>query len=67
MAKEKLPLVTVVGTGSDNKVLLFERHSDHPEEGEAFLSNDGISREVAETPEVKRLLSEGRLAKSSKV
>lgn len=72
--KEKLPIITVMGAGDDGKVVLWERHEDHPalldEDGnetkrphEAFVSNDGIEREVAETADVKRLLAEGVLVK----
>lgn len=69
---KKLPIIAVKGTGTDRKVVLWERHPDHPEKkyetdaaGEAFVSNDGIVREVAETPDVKRLLAEGLLVKAS--
>lgn len=58
----KLPLVTVAGAGSNRRVVLFERHVDHPE-GEAFVCNDGTNRKVAETAEVKRLLAAGELVK----
>ncbi len=57
MAKQ----VTVKGTGTDGKVILWERHADHPDNGEAFIYNNGDSYTVAETPQVRRLVSEGRL------
>lgn len=70
MADEKKTLsqVSVRGTGDDGKVVLWERHPDHPKPkgkkvktGEAFISNDGKSRIVAETPRVKELIGLGRL------
>lgn len=72
MAEEKLPIITVVGAGTDGKVVLWERNEEHPptldKDGkdtgkphEAFVSNDGKEREVAETAEVRRLLAEGLL------
>lgn len=61
MAKAKeTPIVTVRGTGSDNKVVLWERNKAHPN-GEVFLSNDGKARQVALTPAIKTRLREGRL------
>lgn len=45
--------VRVVSKGADGKVLLWE--------GDTFLSNDGIEREVELTPAVKRLLGSGAL------
>lgn len=63
--KKKLKIVAVKGTGTDRKVVLWERHPDHPEEGEAFVCNDEIVREVAETPAVKRLIAEGLLKEAS--
>lgn len=69
---EKLPTIVVKGAGKDRRVVLWERHPDHPEKkyetdenGEAFVSNDDISREVAETATVKRLLAEGVLVKGN--
>lgn len=70
MADKKLKMVRVKGAGkADNKVLLFERHVDHPrpfghendEIGEVFVVNDGRVYLVAETAAVKRLLGEGVL------
>lgn len=69
MAK-KLPQITVRSTGDDRKVILFERHPDHPvptkkiapmKTGEVLLSNNQKPTTVAETPEVKRLLALGKL------
>ena len=61
---DKLPLIGVKGVSTDktleNKVLLWERHPDHPE-GEALVVNDGKAYQVAETKEVKRLIGEGVL------
>lgn len=65
--KESLGQVAVRGAGDDGKVVLWERHPQHPKPsklsktGEIFISNDGKTRVVAETPEVKRLLGTGRL------
>ena len=74
--EEKLPIITVMGAGTDGKVVLWERDEQHPptldKDGkdtgrphEAFVSNDGKEREVAETAEVRRLLAEGLLVKPS--
>lgn len=60
MADKKTPVVTVKGAGDDNKVVLWERHPDHPT-GEIFVSNDGKPRQVALTKEVKRRLQAGHL------
>lgn len=49
--------VRVVAKGADNKVVLWERNAD----GDTFISNDGIEREVVLTPAVKRLLGSGAL------
>lgn len=57
---EDLKLIQVMGKGNDNKVAFWERHIDHWN-GEAFVSNDGLVYEVAETPAVKAALGEGRL------
>lgn len=72
MAEKKLRQIRVKGTGKpDNKVILYERHKDHPlpfgdehandEVGEVFIVNDGRVYTVAETKEVKRLLGEDKL------
>lgn len=70
MTDLKLKLIQVKGTGKvDNRVLLYERHDDHPrpfgheadERGEVFVVNDGRVYLVAETAAVKRLLGEGLL------
>jgi hypothetical protein len=45
--------VRVVSKGADGKVLLWE--------GDTFLSNDGIEREVELTPAVQRLIASGDL------
>lgn len=67
---KKLKTLRVKGTGKpDNKVLLFERHKDHPrpfghendEAGEIFVVNDGRVYTVAETPAIKRLIGEEKL------
>jgi hypothetical protein len=65
---DKLKTITVMATGNDGKVklgegkvVLWDKHPDHPEDGEAFVVNDGIPREVAETAAVKRGIAEGRL------
>lgn len=55
MAKKET--VKVVAKGADGKVVLWERTGD----GETFISNDGIEREVELTPAVKRLLGSGDL------
>lgn len=52
--------VSVKGAGNDRRVVLWERNSAHPE-GEAFVSSDGRTYTVGETPLVKRLVGEGRL------
>lgn len=76
MADEKKTLsqVSVRGTGDNGKVVLWEKHPDHPKPvnrlgkpaktGEAFISNDGKSRIVAETSEVKRLIGLGLLERT---
>jgi hypothetical protein len=68
--EKKLPVISVRGAGTDNKVVLWERHPDHPDKenegdelGEAFVTNEKKWRKVAETPEVKRLIAEGVLVK----
>lgn len=68
---DKLSLIWVKGTGTDKvskgKVVLWERHVDHPktddtkELGEVLVSNDGKKHQVAETKEVRRLIGEGLL------
>lgn len=70
-SKKTLSQVSVRGTGDNGKVVLWERHPDHPKPvnrhgkeakvGEAFISNDGKSRIVAETARVKELIGLGRL------
>lgn len=55
----------VMGSGSDNRVVLWERDKAHPN-GEVFVTNDGKAVEVAETARVKRLLQEGVLVKVTK-
>jgi hypothetical protein len=45
--------VRVVSKGANGKVLLWE--------GDTFLSNDGIEREVELTPAVQRLIASGDL------
>jgi hypothetical protein len=62
--EKKLPMISVRGAGNDRKVALWERHPQHPE-GEAFVVNEDVSREVAETPTVKRLIAEGVLVKAN--
>jgi hypothetical protein len=74
--EKKLPIITVKGAGDDGKVVLWERDEQHPphidKDGnetkrphEAFVSNDGMPRKVAETAEVRRLLAEELLVKVS--
>jgi hypothetical protein len=68
---EKLKTIRVKTASTDQQVVLFERHPDHPAEKvgrtaeakphEAFIVNDGKVYEVAETPSVKRLIAEGVL------
>jgi hypothetical protein len=71
MPEKKAPkLVWVKGTGTDGKVLLFERNDAHPEtepgrHHEAFVANDGYAYQVAETALVKRLKGEGVLVEAS--
>lgn len=51
----------VKATGKeDGKVLLWERHPDHPE-GETYIANDGNTVEVSETLAVKQLLKDGAI------
>lgn len=52
--------VKVKGTGKDNKVVLWERNEAHPK-GQIFVANNGRVVEVAETPQVRQLIAEGRL------
>lgn len=59
----EVTLIRVKSKGTDGKVLLHERDAAHPG-GEAFLSNDGKVREVAETAAVSRLIGEGSLVKT---
>jgi hypothetical protein len=47
-----------------SRVALYEAHPDHPE-GEAFVAGE-FAVEVAETGEVLKALSEGRIVKSTK-
>jgi hypothetical protein len=71
MMPEKLKTIRVKTTSTDQQVVLFERHPDHPTEKigrsaqakphEAFIVNDGKVYEVAETPRVKQLIGEGVL------
>ena len=56
--------IKVRGAGFDQKVVLWERDPRHPD-GEAFISNDNIMREVEETNEVKTLLARGLLTKDA--
>lgn len=58
---KKLNQITVQGVEKDGKVALWERHADHPDEGEAFVVNDGKSYKVAETKAVKGKILEGVL------
>lgn len=67
---DKLSILTVKGAGDDNKVVLWERHAEHPDKknpsdemGEAFVVNDGKARKVAETATVKRMIADGLLVK----
>lgn len=73
--EEKLPIISVKGAGTDGKVVLWERNEQHPptldKDGndtgkprEAFVSNDGKVRQVAETDEVRRLIAENQLVKA---
>lgn len=57
---EDLKLIQVMGKGNDNRVAFWERHPDHWN-GEAWVSNDGIVYEIAETPAAKTAIAEGRL------
>src|SRR5690349_1861800 len=59
----EVTLIRVKSKGTDGKVLLHEPDKRHPG-GEAFLSNDGKVREVAETAAVQRLIGEGVLVKT---
>jgi hypothetical protein len=62
---EKLNQVTVKAKAKDNKVVLWERHPDHPDEGECFIVADGKSYTVAETAAVRRLVGEGILTQGN--
>lgn len=53
-----------VAPDGGSRVALYEAHPDHPS-GEAFVAG-GVAVEVAETGEVLRALSEGRIVKSTK-
>lgn len=69
MAEKKVKLVWVKGAGNDGKVVLNERHPNHPltapgRHHEAFIANDGYAYQVAETANVKRLLGEGLLVEA---
>lgn len=67
MAERTYDLIEVRATGpEDGKTILFERHPDHPQtvnaktgakgHNEAFVSRDGKTRQVAETPRVSELI-----------
>lgn len=58
---KKATLITVTSARDDNKVVLWEVHSDHPE-GEVFVAG-AMEKQVAETPLVLRRLSENQLVK----
>lgn len=55
-------IITVYGANKKevDRVAFFEVNDFHPE-GEAYVVNDGVGVEVAETPAVKRAIAEGRL------
>lgn len=53
-------LIKVKGAGTDGKVVLWEKHKDHPN-GEAFVCNDGIEYIVSETKEVKLKIADGSI------
>lgn len=66
----KLLLIWVKGTKFNDKklkntVVLFERHPDHPNNGECFISHDGLKYQVAETARIKQLIGEGLLERVS--
>lgn len=52
-------LITVQGTNKEHKVLLWEKHPDHPK-GEVFIAGEETAK-VAKTPQVQRLLQSGAL------
>jgi hypothetical protein len=65
---DKLKLVWVIGNEEGKtdkgKVILWERHPDHPN-GEIVVVNDGRSYEVAETKAIKELIGQEVLLRSS--
>lgn len=60
---DKLNIITVKGAKDDSKVVLWEKHPDHPD-GEAFVVNDGKAYKVAETAKVKQLIGFGELERA---
>lgn len=55
-------MITVKGTGTDGKVILWERDAKHPK-GEVFIANDGNTYKVSPTARIQELLKEGVLVK----
>ena len=53
-------LITVMAASVNSKVVLWEVHPDHPT-GEAFVSGDGRSVQVALTPAIQQKLDAGAL------
>ena len=55
-----MEIVTVRSTASDGRVIVWERHPEHPN-GEVFVVGDKEERRVALTSAVLAELSKGRL------
>ena len=54
--------IMVKAAGDNRKVVLYEQDAAHPG-GQALISNNGETHEVAETAAVKRLMADGTLVK----
>lgn len=53
-------LITVMAASINGKVVLWEVHPEHPH-GEVYISGDGRSVQVAQTPAVQAHLTRGDL------
>jgi hypothetical protein len=57
--------IKVQAAKQDKKVVLFERHPDHPG-GEIFIHGNDTVHEVAHTAAVKKAIHEGTLVEAGK-
>jgi hypothetical protein len=53
-------LITVKAANEDGRVVVWEKHPDHPT-GEIFISGNGRTHKVARTVKVQQLLKVGEL------